>query len=209
MRINFFPKVIKFFELFDKQSGMVKEAANILETIVSGYQDVAEKCERINTLETEGDHLAREISTQLSLTFITPIDREDIHAINMAHEDLLDVIRSISSRIGLYQFATIEASAILLIRNLRQMIEITSQMLTTLSNRMEVKELADSVKKCHFESELLLSVALSELYESNPEGAGPLLQVIKWTQIYDRIEQALNKADLLCNIIEGISIKNG
>jgi uncharacterized protein len=208
MSVNFFPKVVKFFELFDKQSGMVREATLILESIFTEFRNVPDQCEQINRLETEGDSLAREISTQLSLTFITPIDREDIHAINMAQEELLDVIRAISSRIGLYKFAALEECAVVLVKNLRQMVDQTNQMLKKLNNKQQVNENIAIIKKNHYESELLLLVALGELYEADPALPENLLHVIKWSQIYDRIEQALNKADLLCNIIEGISIKN-
>jgi uncharacterized protein len=208
MSISFFPRIVKFFELFEKQSSLVKEAAVVLDSIFKDFRDVAAKCDRIYQLETEGDALAREISAQLSLTFITPLDREDIHAINMAQEDVLNMIRAIASRIGLYQFETLEPAAVDLVENLRTVVEETENMLGKLSNKKEVEEHSRIVSKIKNESELHLLLALGMLYESDPAGTGRLLHVIKWTQIYDRIEQALDKAEGLANIIEGVSIKN-
>jgi uncharacterized protein Yka (UPF0111/DUF47 family) len=208
MSISFFPRIVKFFELFEKQSSLVKEAAVVLDSIFKDFRDVAAKCDRIYQLETEGDALAREISAQLSLTFITPLDREDIHAINMAQEDVLNMIRAIASRIGLYQFDRLEPAAVDLVENLRTVVEETENMLSKLSNKKEVEAHSKTVNKIKNESELHLLLALGVLYESDPAETGRLLHVIKWTQIYDRIEQALDKAEVLANVIEGVSIKN-
>jgi len=76
------------------------------------------KCEKIKQLEIQGNLISREISTELSQTFITPLDREDIHAFNMAQEDLLNAIRAISSRIGLYRFDSPERTAVALVENI-------------------------------------------------------------------------------------------
>jgi len=206
--ISFFPRIVKFFDLFEKQGGLVKDAAVVLDSIFKDFRDVPAKCKRINLRETEGDSLSREISSQLSLAFITPLDREDIHAINMAQEDVLNMIRAIASRIGLYQFDTLEPSAVDLVENLRIVVEETEKMLGKLSSKKEVEEHSKTVTKIKNESELQLLLALGVLYESDPAETGRLLHVIKWTQIYDRIEQALDKAEVLANIIEGVSIKN-
>ncbi|HEY9160841.1 MAG TPA: DUF47 family protein [Desulfomonilia bacterium] len=209
MNISFFPRVLKFFDLFEKQSSLVKEAAVILAEICSDFKEVSAKCQRINQLETEGDKLSRNISTQLSLTFITPLDREDIHAINMGLEDILNMIRAIASRIGLYQFTTaMEPAAADLTGSLQVIVEEIDRMIRNLSSRNEVEEHSRTVHRIKNESELHLLLALGSLYESKPSASEELLHVIMWTQIYDRIEQALEKAEALANIIEGISIKN-
>ena len=208
MSINFFPKIVKFFEMFEKQSGIVKDAAIALDSIFQDFSEVPEKCERINKLEAQGDILSREISTQLALTFITPLDREDIHAINMAEEDLLNMIKAISSRIGLYRFKTLEQSAVDLVENLKMIALETERMLKKLGSKKAVEEHSMAVHKIKNESEMPLLVALGELYESVSVSSDLNLYILMWTQIYDRIEQALDKAEILANIIEGVSIKN-
>lgn len=209
MSISFFPRVLKFFDLFEKQSSLVKDAALILAELCSDFKEVSARCQKINQLEAEGDRLSREISSQLSLTFITPLDREDIHAINMGMEDVLNLIRAIASRIGLYQFTTaMDAAAADLSGNLKVIVEEIDRMIRNLSSRNEVEEHSRTVHRIKSESELHLLLALGSLYESRPSSSEDLLHVIMWTQIYDRIEQALEKAEALANIIEGISIKN-
>jgi uncharacterized protein len=208
MSISFFPRVVKFFDLFEKQSGMVKDAVVILDSLFKDFRDAPEKCLRINRLETEGDVLSRDITAQLSLTFITPLDREDIHAINMAQEEVLNMTRAVSSRIGLYQFAALEKAAIDLVENLRLIVEETDKMIKKLGSKKEVKEHAKTVIQLKNDSDRQLLVALGELYESDLSQDGSILHIIKWTQIYDRIEQALERAEALANVIEGVSIKN-
>lgn len=208
MSISFFPKIVKFFDLFARQAGMVKDAAVVLNSIFQEFTGVPAKCEHINQLEAEGDGISREISTQLALTFITPLDREDIHAINMAQEDVLNMIKAISSRIGLYRFKTIERAAVDLVENLRLITAETEDMIRKLGGKKAVEEHSRAVNKIKCESELQLLVALGELYEADPLSPERLLYILMWTQIYDRIEQALEKAEVLANIIEGVSIKN-
>jgi uncharacterized protein Yka (UPF0111/DUF47 family) len=208
MSISLFPKVVKFFELFEQQNALLTEAAELLDSIFSDFKDVPAKCERINHLEAQGDLLSRDISTQLSLTFITPLDREDIHAINMAQEDLLNGIRAIASRIGLYRFEKPDRAAVDLVNNLRLIVAEIAKMLGQLGSKKEVEEHSRKAHDLQGESEMHLLVVLGELYESVPSGPEGMLHIIKWTQIYDRIEQALDRADVLANIIEGISIKN-
>ena len=208
MSISFFPRTVKFFDLFEKQNGIVKGAVVILDSIFQDFNDVSAKCEQINKLEKEGDGISREISSQLALTFITPLDREDIHAINMAQEDVLNMIKAVSSRVGLYQFKELERLSVELIENLRIIIEETEKMLKMLHSKKNVEEHSERIIKLKNESELHLLVALGELYESANGDKDRLLHTIMWTQIYERIEQALDKAEVLSNVIEGISIKN-
>lgn len=207
MSIRFFPKVVRFFDLFERQNALLKEAATLLHAIFNDFSDVPERCGRINDLETEGDRLSREIAAQLSLTFITPLDREDIHAINMAQEDLLNAIRAISSRIGLYRFDKPEQAAVDLVDNLRMIVGEIEQMLRLLSHRKDEEGPSQRVHTLKNDADMQLLVVLGELYEAVPSEKG-LLRLIQWTQIYDRIEQALERAEALANVVEGVHIKN-
>ncbi len=208
MSPRFFPKVSKFFDLFERQSNIVKDAAIVLDSIFKDFTDVPHKCEKINSLEMEGDELSREISSQLSLSFITPLDREDIHSINMGQEAVLNAIRSVASRIGLYRFGEIKPSSVELVENLRGIVEETQVMLHKLGSKKQTEEHSKNIIAIANQSEMQLLLALAEIYESNPLDSEQVLKVLMWNQIYNRIERSLNKAGTLANIIEGISIKN-
>jgi uncharacterized protein len=206
--LSFFPKAVKFYDLFRKQNQILNQAAAELDRLFHDQGDMAARCTAINSLEIEGDGLAREIARLLAWTFITPLDREDIHAISVAQEDVLNIIRAISTRVGLYQFKELRNASTTLVRNLKLMLSETVPMFADLQAARAGEVAPMKIKEIKNESETLLVVALGEIYELPLAGPETLLDIIKWSQIYDRIEQALEKAGVLANVIEGISVKN-
>lgn len=208
MAFSFFPKEIQFFELFTDQNAKLREAVVVLNSIFQDFDDVENKCKCINIIEEGGNGISRRISQQLSLTFITPIDREDIHDINIAQEDLLNLIKAISTRIGLYDFQFIKFPAKKLVKNLTVMVEEGGRMLDRLRERKPVEDGAQKVKALKYECEMLLLVALGEVYDIKLTDFTSVMEIVKWTHIYDRIEQAVNQAEALADTIEGVVLKN-
>ncbi len=208
MGFSFFPKEIQFFDLFQEQYGKLNEAVSALNSIFQDFADIENKCKSINIIEEAGNGVARRISQQLSLTFITPIDREDIHNINIAQEDLLNLIKAISTRIGLYDFHAVKFPAKKLVMNLSIMTQEVGRMLDRLRERKPVEANATKVKSLKYECEMLLLVALGEVYDLKVTGFDTVMEIVKWTHIYDRIEQAVSQAERLADIIEGVVLKN-
>jgi uncharacterized protein len=208
MAINFFPRVVKFFKLFREQNDILVDTSEVLFELFDDYTHIADKCGKIIRNEQAGNDISKEIARQLSLTFITPIDREDIHSINMAQEDVLNSMRAISTRIGLYHFTRITAGTRDLVLKLKLMIGFISSMLDRLSKKEEVEELSGKVKELKIEADMLLLVLLGEIYERQTETQGDLLDIIKWSHIYDRIEETFANTEVLSNTIEGITLKN-
>ncbi|PKN09420.1 MAG: DUF47 domain-containing protein [Deltaproteobacteria bacterium HGW-Deltaproteobacteria-8] len=208
MGFSFFPKEIQFFDLFTEQYGKLSEAVTALNCIFQEFTDCENKCKTINLIEEAGNTISRNISKQLSLTFITPIDREDIHDINIAQEDLLNLIKAISTRIGLYDFTVLKFPSKRLVKNLSMMVEEGGRMIQRLRERKSVEENAKKVKSLKYECEMILLVALGEVYDLKVQGFDTVMDIVKWTHIYDRIEQAVNQAERLADIIEGVVLKN-
>jgi len=206
--MSFFPKIVRFFELFKQQNDILVDTSQTLYDLFDDYTNISVKCSKIIKNEYTGNDISKEIAKQLSLTFITPIDREDIHAINMAHENALNSMRAISARIGLYHFDHVTPGAKELIHKLKLMFGSISLMLVQLSKRKEVEEQAEKVKELKIEADMLLLLSLGENYECPNENTLDLLEIIKWSHIFDRIEEALANAEILANTIEGISLKN-
>lgn len=208
MGFSMFPKSPKFYNLFLEQNSKMVQAATLLHEVFSDFNDITQRCKRIIDLELEGNTVSLEITRALSLTFITPIDREDIHEINMAQEDVTNLIKAISTRIGLYGFKEVKPAAIHLLGNLKGMVQETGNMLGQLSKRKEVEKHSEAIKVLKADSDMVLLVALGELYEQDLQGQEAVLDIIKWTQIYDRIEEAVGRTEYLANTIEGIVLKN-
>ncbi|MBF0526312.1 MAG: DUF47 family protein, partial [Deltaproteobacteria bacterium] len=165
MGISLFPKTVKFFELFKKQNQKVVDAACLLDNIFSEFTDVKEKCKLINQIEVEGNLLSRDIARELASTFITPIDREDIHEINMAQEDIQNIIRSIATRISFYSFSHIPDAARHLVKYLRLILEETGHMLSCLAAKNDVCEQIEKINNFRKETEIFFLAALGEIYE--------------------------------------------
>lgn len=208
MSFSLFPKSPKFFELFREQNRAIVHAATVLEKIVQDTEGCEERCQTVNIIEAEGDVLTRTIAHQLSSTFITPIDREDIHEINVSQEAILNHIQAVSSRFGVYGFQRVRFPAKRMVYNLKSMVTELGVMLGTLGGKDGVEHNVKRVKELKVECEMLLLSALAELYEvQNADNSG-LLEIMKWTQVYDRIDKAVNRSWSLAKTIEGIVLKN-
>ncbi len=208
MSFRLFPKAPKFFEFFREQNRIIVEASTVLNTIVLDYGDCDVRCQMINRLEADGDALNRTISQLLSTTFITPIDREDIHLINSSQETILNHIQAISNRIGVYEFTRMRFPAQRLVSNVKDMVTAIGVLLGMLENKGEVADYVGQVKHQKKECEMLLLSGLGELYDHPNLSPAETMEIIKWTHVYDRIDKAFNRAWQLAKAIEGIVLKN-
>lgn len=207
MGFSFFPKVVRFYDLLVEQNVKMVEAVTVLNEVFTDLAEVPAKCKRIADIEQEGDRISREITRQLSKTFITPIDKEDIHELNVVQEEVLDVVKMVATRIMLYGFREVKESARELANNLEGMVRLVGRMLTEVIDRKGVHEISAEIRELKEGTETLLLTGLTEIYDTHGGTADGLLDVIKWTQIYDRIAQAIHHTAALAATLEGISLK--
>jgi len=208
MSFSLFPKSPKFFELFREQNRIIVNAATVLERIADNFADCEDQCQVINLLEAEGDVINRTIARELSTTFITPIDREDIHEINSSQETILNHIQAVSNRIGVYGLSAMRFPAKRMISDIKKMVTGIGVMLGMLGSGLEISETVAQVKQLKKECEMLLLSGLGELYDNPSPEPGDVVDIIKWTQVYDRIDKAFNRTWQLAKAIEGIVLKN-
>jgi len=208
MSFSLFPKSPKFFELFREQNRIIVNAVTVLNKMAQEFENCEGQCQVINLLEAEGDVINRTIRRELSTTFITPIDREDIHEINSAQEAILNRIQSVSNRIGVYGLLHIRFPAKRMISDIKEMVTGIGEMLGKLEHGQEVSDTVKQVKQLKKECEMLLLSGLGELYDIPSPSPADTLDIIKWTHIYDRIDKLFNRAWQLTKSIEGIVLKN-
>jgi uncharacterized protein len=208
MRLNFFPKSIDFDTLFRRQNAKLGEAAESLSDLLADLTGAPEKCQRLYALETDANELSRTIATSLASTFITALDREDIHALNTAQETAINLIRAIASRVGLYRMGEIRPTARELVDDLRLMTGQTGEMLRLLHAGKLVDEASSEVRRLKARTDSLLILGLTEIYEGGIASASDVVKLVKWSQIYDRIEEAIAQVEQVAGVIEGISLKN-
>jgi uncharacterized protein Yka (UPF0111/DUF47 family) len=208
MGFSLFPKTPKFEELFQQQLGYTVAAARVLEEMCNLSTGFGEKCLAINELEDKGSDVSLELSRQLALTFITPIDREDIHEINKAADKVLSTIKQISIRIGHYSYIPIPAEAKELTTNLRVMLEQVALMLEHLRGKKDVSEHLKKLKQAKKRSDLVLLQAMTDIYKPRELDNQEMLIVIRWSRIYDRLERAIYRTYHLASVIQGVFLKN-
>jgi uncharacterized protein len=207
MKFSLFPKTFKFNHLFIEQNRQILKACKLLNQIFETSKEIPHKVKEIQLIEAEGNSISREITRQLSLTFITPLDREDIHEINVAQEALLNVIKTISNRVSLHNSSKFTKHSRELISNFNFMIEEIHNVLELALNKRDASEHVRRVKTLKELSDVVLLQALTEIYQIDLTSPDAIVEIITWTQIYDRIEKAVLRAENLANMLEGIYLK--
>lgn len=208
MSFSLVPQEFRFFDYLDQQAGNLMKAAGFFKSaITDGVLDETE-VRKIRELEQEGDTLAHEITDMLNRTFITPIDREDIYALANNLDDVLDLLNAMAGRISLYkldpndehfvQFIDlIEASAAALAGAIRHMPDSKSRR-RVLDHCIEINRLENM-------GDLLREKAIARLFEHEKDPVA----VIKWKEIYETAEGALDECEHVAKAIESILVKNG
>ncbi len=208
MAFTLFPKAIRFFDMLIEQNQILRDVAADLEHIFEDFSSIDEAFKRINVKEVEADGLCREIARQLSQTFITPIDREDIYRITLAQEDSINFFKNIAVRTRVFGISDIRFPALKMIYNVKRMVSFTGEMIVALREKQEVVTFVREIKNLKGECDMLLSTGLSELQDVELTEFSSVLDIIKWIQVYDRIEQVIERVDDLSDAIEEVVLKN-
>ena len=207
MNTNLFDDAFPFRGLFRKQANTLVEAVKQLEIILGECTGSPDKCGRISTLGSESDTTCREIERELSLTFMQPLEREDIRELNRAFARTLQAVGAVSSRIGLYGFREIQKGAAGQAACLSEMTTEIVPLLEVIVRKGDGVANCERVRKLKKQADMFLLVGLGEIYESAGGGVENLLEVLKWSQIYDRLEVVASCIEHTVNVIEGIILK--
>ena len=203
MGFSLFPRNVKFFEYFSRQQKIVSESADMLLALCSGEGTAAARCERLHALEAEGNQLVREISRLLAETFITPIDREDVYRIANGYEEVLNQVRSIGVRIGLYRPGKVDAAPRELAGDFRLMIAGCGSLLDGIAADSYCAAPMNDIIRIKTGSDNLLLVAMGELHELATDR-----ETLIAAQILDRFETLLVATERFAYTLEAIGIKN-
>jgi uncharacterized protein len=200
----------RFFDLLAVQADNVVSGARMLhEGLIAGgsFDDVYLVSKRIHEIEHQGDDLIHELVGRLNKTFITPIDREDIHSLTSRLDDVLDYIDAVAKRLVTFRIAKPTAHAIELGRIALASAEETAKGIRLLS---DLRQSEGILKQCvrinqlENESDQVLRDALSDLF--NGQRLDPL-EVIKWKDIYEQLEGSTDRCEDVANVMESVLVK--
>jgi hypothetical protein len=198
------PKDREFFDLFEEAGGNIVRGAELLELMLREWPEQAPLAREILICEQEGDRITHDIIHRLNNTFVTPIDREDILELAGKLDDIIDFTEEVSDFLGLYKieapFEQAQKLASILLESCRQVAEALSR----LRGFKDISHYTVEINRLENDGDRVVREALAALFDN---GIDPMV-VIRWKDIYERIEDAIDATEHVANILEGIVLKN-
>ncbi|MEP7340008.1 MAG: DUF47 family protein [Acidobacteriota bacterium] len=199
------PKEEKYFLLFNNLASHLTESAKLLQNLFSDFDNRVAYAEQIKVVEHQCDEITHEIIKKLNQTFITPIDREDIHALASGLDDIVDAIEYTAKRIILYHVAQSTEHA-------RKMCDVMVRLTAHLESAVGAlgnkgdQVLADCVAIHTLENEgdVYHHQAVEKLFAEEKDP----ITIIKMKEIYEKMERMIDKAEDVANVLEAIVLKN-
>lgn len=198
------PREQRFYDLFEQQATTLARAGVLLEQALVQGEDLRACQQEIKDLEHVGDGLTQEIVRVLYGTFVTPFDREDIMALATGLDDILDYIEEVADTINLYKITTVPKPARELADLIAQAVAQLEQAVGRLRSRKNSSEQDNEVHRLEDIGDATSRRAIAELFSDNHSP----LEVIKLKDLYDLLEDALDRCEDVANVLEGIAIKN-
>ncbi len=205
---NLLPKDTVFFDLFEGLAKYAITAAHHLKDLAQHFPDIANDTLRIRQAEHSADDLAHSALDRLDRTFITPFDREDIHTLVNGLDDIVDNIDALAKRFSLYHVKEMVPGFILQCDVLIRATTVLADAVALLRKTLKLSDLSATLIEVHrLESagDDNHHAAISDLYN----GTHDALHVMKWKELYDYVENAIDGCEDVTNTIERIVLKNG
>ncbi len=205
MKFRFLPHTEDFYDLFVEVATRAAEASRFLRSLLVGKPDSATYyVDAIRKLENECDELTHEVVRRLDRTFITPIDREDIHLISSDLDDVMDRIDATARRAKIFRVGESPEG----VDSLCAIVEkITLEILgavTALRDGRDVMQHCIRAKRLEEEGDAVYYDMLGQLFDTETDS----IRIMKWKEIFDMLEQALDEAEDVANAIESIVLKH-
>ena len=203
------PREGRFFDLFNESANLIVQAAQEFRkmlTDLSNAADVERYAISIKEIEHKADNVTHRTVEMLHKTFITPIDRDDIHELISKMDDIVDYIEATSQRIFQYDVTQVSPEAVKLADvcvRCAEYVKITVQGLSNLKNPQEIIKNCVELNRLENEADYILRVAMAKLFREEPD----IRQLIKLKEIYELLETVTDRCEDVANIIEGIVLE--
>ncbi len=205
MRINLTPRTTEFYVLFARAGENALQVARLVERRFREHPNSGVTQEQVKTEETEGDAITRDLITLLNTQYVTPFDREDIYQLVTVIDDVVDYLEEASDLLGLYG---VEMPTRHAVEQCDVIVRACEQLAIACDNLKGMRGVQDALvelKSLEDEGDRILRDALAALFRG--DGIDPLI-VIRWKDIYEALERALDACDTAANVIANIVVKN-
>jgi predicted phosphate transport protein (TIGR00153 family) len=201
------PREERFFDLFDEHAAEIVKGARELLDLMKGFDDLARRVYNIESIEKRADKIAHSAIDMLHKTFITPIDRDDIHQLMTRMDDVLDLIEDVAQSFSMYDIRSVTPEAMRLAELCLACAEQVQKAVALLHKREtigQVMAVCEEIDRLESEADHVFRAAMAKLFRDEPD----VRQVIKLRTVYELMESVTDRCEDVANIIEGIVIES-
>jgi predicted phosphate transport protein (TIGR00153 family) len=200
----FAPKDRVFFDLFEESANNVLRAAELLDEMLRSFPEHNDLARSILLCEQEGDRITYDIVQRLNSTFVTPIDREDVLRLISDLDDIIDLIDEVADYLGLYKIEAPMEQAQTLAHILMEACRQIAAGIPRMRGFKDVSHYTSEIHRLETEGDRVTREAVASLFDN---GIDPMV-VIRWKDIFERLEQAIDATEQIANVISNIVVKN-
>jgi predicted phosphate transport protein (TIGR00153 family) len=201
MRLSVVPQERRFYDLFKRQGELVDDT---LQELSKSMLEGRSRHPRLRDLEHEADDVTHEIYNLINRTFVTPLEREDIYQLASSLDDIVDLAEEVGDKIDLYSIKQITEPAKRMGETLASAGQEISRALEDLEGFQRLESHRVEIHRLENEGDRLMREALAHLFAQDASAS----EIIKWKDVYDLLEETLDRCEQVANVLESISIKN-
>jgi len=198
------PRDGKFYDLFNEQARNIRDAAQQLVVLFGDFRNVEKQVADIKEAEHKGDQITRSLMTKLNQTFITPFDREDMHALSSALDDVMDLVDAAASRLITYKVKFVTPGAFQLANVILRGAEILVKAVSELNKPQNILKYCEQLNQIEEESDRIKGECIAKLFEDSMQ----TIEIIKWKEIYEVLEAATDKCEDVSDVLAAVALKS-
>jgi predicted phosphate transport protein (TIGR00153 family) len=197
----------KFFDLFNQHAELCVKGAKEMVGLMSNFDDLENRVHAIESIEKQADKITYQTVDLLHKTFITPIDRDDIHKLITRQDDILDLLEDAAQTVSLYDLHSVtpEAKRLAeLVLACAEKVKEAVSMLHNMDNARQIVSVCEEIDRLESDADHVMRAAMSKLFRDEPD----VRNLIKMKAIYEILETVTDRCEDVANIIEGIIVEN-
>jgi hypothetical protein len=203
-RFSLVPKDREFFDLFSEAGRNIRRVGELLDNLMARWPDEEGLRREILICEQEGDRITHDIIHRLNATSVTPLDREDIYALASVLDDIVDYAEEVADYLGLYRVEAPMSQAQELTRILKEACVNVDEALSRLRGMRDLNQYFIEINRLENDGDRVVREAIASLFAG---GIDPTL-IIRWKDLFERLEQSIDSCERAANILEGILVKH-
>lgn len=202
--MKLFSKDETFFDYFRQLAEYIGQSASLLKTLLESPSNAVSIATEIKKVETDGDAIVHVINQRIDTSFVTPLDREDIHLLAKRLDNVIDIINGAARRVVMFRVTESREGGVrmadIIVRASKEVLEAV----VDVQKPKRMSEHSRAIKVLEEEGDALYAECVGGLFAVEQ----PAIEVLKWKEIYDALEHAIDECDDVSNVLESIALKN-